>query len=121
MELLPAGAVKEGETIEVTHDSIGGNGGFIVRKDGRLYGYLNRCPHVGAPLNLMPDRFWDAEGRFLNCTMHGALFRPDDGLCVAGPCAGKSLRRLPVLVAPSGAVLLPSKPLRALLNATDFV
>jgi nitrite reductase/ring-hydroxylating ferredoxin subunit len=26
--------------------------------------------------------------------MHGALFRPEDGFCVSGPCAGESLKQL---------------------------
>jgi nitrite reductase/ring-hydroxylating ferredoxin subunit len=32
------------------------------------------------------------------CQYHGALYRPDDGICVAGPCVGSRLRQLPVTV-----------------------
>jgi nitrite reductase/ring-hydroxylating ferredoxin subunit len=37
--------------------------------------------------------------------MHGALFDLESGECVSGPCAGQSLRALPVHVT-SGYVLL---------------
>lgn len=39
----------------------------------------------------MPDRFFDRTGALLLCGTHGALFRPDDGVCVAGPCVGHRL------------------------------
>ena len=46
----------------------------------------------------MPDRYLTREGDLILCGTHGALFRPDDGLCVGGPCAGKSLTPWPVRV-----------------------
>lgn len=59
-------------------------------------GYVNACPHLGLPLNLSGDHFFDAEGRLLLCRMHGALFRPEDGVCVSGPCAGEALEPLKI-------------------------
>ena len=67
---------------------------FVVRQRGALFGYVNSCPHLGTPLDFLPDRFFDGEGRHLLCGTHGALFRVADGFCVQGPCAGKSLERL---------------------------
>jgi nitrite reductase/ring-hydroxylating ferredoxin subunit len=64
---------------------------LIVRKSGQLFGYVNSCPHLGTPLNVLPDRFLDRAGKHLLCMTHGALFRLEDGFCIAGPCAGKSL------------------------------
>lgn len=64
---------------------------FVVRKRGVLYAYVNSCPHMGTPLNFLPDRFFGRDGRHLLCTTHGALFRIEDGFCVSGPCTGKSL------------------------------
>jgi len=46
----------------------------------------------------VPDHFFDAEGRHLVCSTHGAVFRPEDGYCLAGPCAGESLEPVPVEV-----------------------
>lgn len=67
---------------------------FVVRKDGVLAAFRNRCPHTGAPLEWLPDQFFDLDRSFIQCAMHGALFRPEDGYCVRGPCAGQSLDRL---------------------------
>jgi nitrite reductase/ring-hydroxylating ferredoxin subunit len=72
---------------------------FVLRHEGSIRGYVNACPHQGTPLEIFPDRFFDALGRNLICRTHGALFRPEDGFCVAGPCAGKSLKPAPIRVA----------------------
>jgi nitrite reductase/ring-hydroxylating ferredoxin subunit len=69
---------------------------FVVRKGDTLAAYLNACPHTGAPLEWLPDQFLDIDGSFIECAMHGALFRPEDGHCLRGPCVGKSLTALPL-------------------------
>jgi len=71
---------------------------FVVRKGDVLAAYLNRCPHTGAPLEWLPDQFFDLDNSFIQCAIHGALFRPEDGYCVRGPCAGQSLRALELKV-----------------------
>ncbi|MCK6371897.1 MAG: Rieske (2Fe-2S) protein [Gammaproteobacteria bacterium] len=71
--------------------------GILVRRDGQLYAYANVCPHKGHPLNLADDDFLvdlAGQGKLLRCASHGALFVPENGLCVSGPCSGRSLRRL---------------------------
>lgn len=70
---------------------------FVVRKEGRIFGYVNSCPHAGTPLDWMPDRFFTNDGRFLICATHGALFEVEDGMCLRGPCRGLALD--PVAVA----------------------
>lgn len=72
--------------------------GFVVRTGELVRGYVNRCPHAGHPLNLLPDRFLTADGALIVCSSHGALFEKGDGLCLAGPCCGKSLTRVPLEV-----------------------
>jgi len=67
---------------------------IVVRRGEHTIVYLNRCPHRGTPLDWMPDRFLDAEREHLICATHGALFRLDDGVCVAGPCVGDGLQRV---------------------------
>ncbi len=64
---------------------------FVIRWQGAIRAYVNSCPHVGTPLDWLPDRFFDREGALLLCGTHGALFRPEDGVCVRGPCAGRRL------------------------------
>lgn len=71
---------------------------FLVRRGGQVYAYRNSCPHTGAPLDWTPDRFLDVEEEFIQCAMHGALFRIESGECVHGPCRGAFLPSLPVAV-----------------------
>ncbi|MGH7002804.1 MAG: Rieske (2Fe-2S) protein [Alphaproteobacteria bacterium] len=72
--------------------------GFVLRWGDGVRAYVNACPHVGLPLNLSGDHFFDTDGKLLLCQMHGALFRPEDGFCVSGPCAGEALKRLEIAV-----------------------
>lgn len=71
---------------------------FVVRKQGQIHAYRNRCPHTGAPLEWQPHQFLDIDNGFIQCSMHGALFRVAGGLCVRGPCINQSLEPLPVEV-----------------------
>lgn len=79
---------------------------FVIRQGSRLYGYVNSCPHTGVPLEIVPDRFLNADGSHIICSTHGALFRIADGHCVAGPCAGDCLTAAPVAVDAAGRVVL---------------
>ncbi len=60
--------------------------------DGRAVAYRNACPHMGIELDWEASRLLSHDGKWLRCTGHGALFRPEDGLCVSGPCRGERLR-----------------------------
>ncbi|UFN48077.1 Rieske (2Fe-2S) protein [Roseomonas sp. OT10] len=86
----------------------GGFTGLVaVRRDGEVRVYVNACPHLGLPLEALPDRFLDGRGEHLVCAAHGARFRVEDGFCVAGPCAGDELEAVPVRIA-GGDVLVPA-------------
>ena len=69
---------------------------FVVRRDGAVFAYRNRCPHTGAPLEWQPDQFLDYDGSFIQCAMHGALFDISNGRCLRGPCVGDQLESLVV-------------------------
>ena len=71
---------------------------LVVRRGTWVAAYENVCPHVGTPLDWTPDEFLDRERRHLICATHGALFRIEDGVCVAGPCEGDQLEPWPVAV-----------------------
>jgi nitrite reductase/ring-hydroxylating ferredoxin subunit len=71
---------------------------MLVRNGRRVVAYRNECPHIGAPLDWVPGRFLDIEKRHILCANHGALFRIEDGHCVAGPCGGRRLSPLSVHV-----------------------
>jgi nitrite reductase/ring-hydroxylating ferredoxin subunit len=75
--------------------------GFVVNHGGRFYAYVNRCAHVGTPLDLWPNEFFTTDGRHLVCATHGAVYQPESGLCIAGPCPGAALT--PLVVALEGA------------------
>lgn len=68
---------------------------LAIRQDGKLHVYRNHCPHLGIPLEWMPDQFLDRDGHYIQCSTHGALFRIDNGLCISGPCQGESLETIP--------------------------
>lgn len=68
---------------------------LVVRRGQALFAYRNRCPHTGAPLNLMPNRFLDYDRQYIQCSTHGALFQIESGKCIAGPCAGQYLESMP--------------------------
>lgn len=65
--------------------------GFVVQTDSVVYGYSNRCPHAGRPLDWAPNAFLTKDKDHIMCSAHGATFELDNGLCVAGPCLGRSL------------------------------
>ncbi len=69
---------------------------FVIKHEEQLYAYQNRCPHLGIPLNWQPDDFLSLDTMHIQCATHGALFRPDDGYCVMGPCSGQSLSPLKI-------------------------
>ena len=62
---------------------------FVIRHQGGVVGYLNRCAHTGLELDWTPGRFLDSERRWLICAAHGALYEAASGACAAGPCAGR--------------------------------
>jgi nitrite reductase/ring-hydroxylating ferredoxin subunit len=82
---------------------------FVIRTSGALRAYVNSCPHVGTPLDGFPDRFFDRAGAHLLCGTHGAIFRPEDGVCVGGPCAGKRLEPVSIVI-DGGVVMLERTP-----------
>jgi len=64
---------------------------FVVRRGDHAFAYANRCPHVGTPLDWQPDVFLNHARTLIQCATHGALFRIDDGFCIAGPCRDERL------------------------------
>jgi nitrite reductase/ring-hydroxylating ferredoxin subunit len=79
--------------------------GFVVRIKDQVRGFINSCPHARHPLNFKPHQFLTRDGTLILCSSHGALFEKLTGYCVAGPCAGQSLRTVPLEVT-DGYVML---------------
>lgn len=72
--------------------------GFVVRRGGEAFGYVDRCPHAGLPLAQELDRYLTEDGGLISCSWHGALFEIATGACVGGPCVGARLSSWPVRV-----------------------
>ncbi|MBI2118850.1 MAG: Rieske 2Fe-2S domain-containing protein [Elusimicrobia bacterium] len=68
--------------------------GFIINYKGKFFGYVNRCSHISLALDWGDNDFFSEDKKFLLCKNHGALYDPETGYCVAGPCAGDSLEQL---------------------------
>lgn len=83
--------------------------GFVVRRGDSIYAYKDSCPHTGVGLAWLPNEYLDLDGMYIECSTHGALFTPEAGYCVAGPCAGQSLTALGVKVI-EGRVMLVGEP-----------
>jgi len=69
--------------------------GFVVSDStgntNEVYAYRNACPHIGMNLEFKEHQFLDPDKRFIQCSMHGALFELKDGKCVHGPCLNQHL------------------------------
>ncbi len=70
--------------------------GFVVRFNGLVHGYLNRCAHVPMELDWNEGDFFESSGLYLICATHGAVYAPETGRCEGGPCRGRSLRRIEI-------------------------
>ena len=93
--------------------------GFVLRVGRAVCGYVNRCPHAGHPLNLLPERFLSADGTLIVCSSHGALFEKGTGYCVAGPCAGRALTAVQLEVRSGFVLLAESVDVAALARAAE--
>lgn len=70
---------------------------FVVRFEGQVVGYLNRCAHVPAELDWQPGEFFDADRREIVCSIHGATYDPRSGRCTGGPGGRGRLKALRVV------------------------
>jgi nitrite reductase/ring-hydroxylating ferredoxin subunit len=85
---------------------------FALRFEGRVVAYLNRCAHVPTEMDWRPGEFLDDERRFILCSMHGAVYEPTTGRCIAGPCAGERLMRIEVMERDGQVYWYPSPDIR---------
>ena len=59
---------------------------FVLRFDGRIVAYLNRCLHVPTEMDWQPGVFLDTAKEYILCANHGAAYEPHTGRCAGGPC-----------------------------------
>jgi nitrite reductase/ring-hydroxylating ferredoxin subunit len=79
---------------------------FLVRLDGRLHGWLDRCPHEGdTPLPYRRHAYLNRDGTRIVCFAHGGQFDIATGQGLAGPCLGMALTPVALRVTADGEVL----------------
>ena len=71
---------------------------IIVRWGKQVFGYVNRCPHDGVNLDWERDQFLDPNGLRIMCGKHGAMFEIGTGDCIEGPCVGRGLEPVALVV-----------------------
>ena len=69
---------------------------FVLRFDGRLVAYLNRCLHVPTEMDWQYGEFLDSGKEFIMCSIHGAVYDPLSGRCVTGMCGRMGLTKIEV-------------------------
>ncbi|KRG70095.1 Rieske (2Fe-2S) protein [Pseudoxanthomonas dokdonensis] len=91
--LIALEALPDGEFVELEASLNGDAESLLLYRQGeQVRAWLNVCPHAGRRLDWAPGKFLKSKDGLLVCAAHGASFQPTDGLCVAGPCKGDSLR-----------------------------
>ena len=85
---------------------------FVLRYDGRVVAYLNRCVHVPAEMDWQPGEFLDSEREFIICSTHGAVYEPLTGHCAGGPCGRGRLTAIDVDERDGQVYWYPSRDIR---------
>lgn len=99
-------SIEDGGFLEVEATINGDAESLVLHRHGSaVRAWLNICPHAGRRLDWAPGRFLLSKEGLLVCAAHGASFELEQGVCVAGPCRGASLRAVAVSVR-DGKVLL---------------
>lgn len=80
---------------------------FVVRHKGQLYGWWNACPHIsGAPMAWRKDAYLNGKRTHISCHAHGALFEIETGICIQGPCLGKTLEAVKLIENDNGSLFM---------------
>ncbi|HEV8541507.1 MAG TPA: Rieske 2Fe-2S domain-containing protein [Verrucomicrobiae bacterium] len=72
--------------------------GFLALIESEIVCYENVCRHLPLPLDYGDGRFFTEDEKHFVCQTHGAMYDLQNGLCVAGPCVGASLKKIHVEV-----------------------
>ncbi|HLL17955.1 MAG TPA: Rieske 2Fe-2S domain-containing protein [Rubrivivax sp.] len=88
---------------------------FVLRFEGTLRAYINRCAHVPTEMDWQPGEFLDLDKRWILCSIHGAAYEPADGRCVGGPCGRGRLTAVTVQERDGQVYWYPSRDIRPVL------
>jgi len=85
---------------------------FVLRFEGRLVAYLNRCVHVPTEMDWQEGEFLDGDREWIVCSIHGAAYDPVNGRCRYGPCGRGALTAVEVRESAGKVYWYPSRDLR---------
>jgi nitrite reductase/ring-hydroxylating ferredoxin subunit len=68
----------------------------FLDRQGSWFACINRCKHWAEALDTESPAIYATGTGLVVCSIHGAKFRLEDGLCVTGPCHGSALDVIPV-------------------------
>jgi nitrite reductase/ring-hydroxylating ferredoxin subunit len=92
-------ALREGKSVKFKYQHNGKyKSGFMALIEGHIVAYENRCQHLPVPLDYCDNQFMSKDGKHFVCRSHGALFDPQTGRCVRGPCEDAKLNPLPIAI-----------------------
>ena len=89
---------------------------FVLRFEGRVVSYLNRCAHVPTEMDWQPGEFPDMDKAWILCSIHGAAYDPLNGRCIAGPCGRGRLTALEVREEDGQVYWYPSRDTRPVFD-----
>lgn len=95
LELARAADVPDAGALVV---DAGGISLILTRRGDAVHAFRNKCSHADYPLQRADGRVLVQEGRFLVCGAHGASFELESGACAGGPCNGRGLTRVSIIV-----------------------
>jgi nitrite reductase/ring-hydroxylating ferredoxin subunit len=85
---------------------------FVLRFDGQVVAYLNRCLHVPTEMDWQYGEFLDGDKEFIICSIHGAVYEPATGRCAGGPCGRGKLTVIEVTERDGHVYWTPSRDTR---------
>ena len=98
MRLVSARVPRDSEQFMIDDQELGE---IIVVEHNGVHAFQNSCPHIGVGMDYGNGDCLFEPGVLL-CSLHGALFEADTGLCIDGPCRGDHLKRIAIDIQPEG-------------------
>jgi nitrite reductase/ring-hydroxylating ferredoxin subunit len=92
---------------------------IVLRLDGVIRGYRNRCVHMPRELDCEADTVFGGSGFQLRCSMHGIVYDPEDGRSLSTLCFGQKLTVV-TLVEEEGAIWITDKRVRPAPDPTPI-
>jgi nitrite reductase/ring-hydroxylating ferredoxin subunit len=97
VKLAKINDVKKGQWYEYSLQTNTGYISVMLRfKNGKYIAYENLCPHQGRRMDYAAGQFLITDSGNIVCPSHGAEFKPENGLCINGPCLGESLKTIQI-------------------------